>query len=161
LLPTTARAAIPTEAARSITRSARESGFVGRVLIAIVIFSIGALFLIGGITSLYSYIEQVRLNRMPDGVEFLAVVLFFFTTVFIVAGISKLRGHSFLSPQSTARALARHGFCGCCAKPIADLPPDPDGLITCPACGAAWKPPPRAPGAASASPNAEPHTPTA
>lgn len=35
-------------------------------------------------------------------------------------------------------ALVAHDRCGSCRSPLDTLAPDPDGLLTCPKCGAAW-----------------------
>jgi hypothetical protein len=38
-----------------------------------------------------------------------------------------------------APTLLGAGRCASCAYPIAKLPPEPDGCVACPECGAAWK----------------------
>jgi hypothetical protein len=37
------------------------------------------------------------------------------------------------------RGLVGVGRCGACGYPLAELPRDDDGVVTCPECGAAWE----------------------
>jgi hypothetical protein len=38
-----------------------------------------------------------------------------------------------------AREYVARGLCGSCAYRVTDLPPEPDGCVVCPECGAAWR----------------------
>ena len=43
------------------------------------------------------------------------------------------------SPIKGRDSLLASGFCPACAYQIAGVPPEPDGCMVCPECGAAWQ----------------------
>jgi len=43
------------------------------------------------------------------------------------------------SSKHARQAMLRAGLCPSCAYQIYEIPPDPDGCIICPECGAAWR----------------------
>jgi hypothetical protein len=58
--------------------------------------------------------------------------------------------------EAAARMIALNRVCICCGYDLAGLPPDPDGLTTCPECAAAWRlPSPDPPHPSPPAPNPE------
>jgi hypothetical protein len=49
------------------------------------------------------------------------------------------RTPTYAARQHARLSIAREGVCPCCAYSLADTPPDPDGCMPCPECGAAWR----------------------
>ncbi|RMH27676.1 MAG: hypothetical protein D6692_07305 [Planctomycetota bacterium] len=43
------------------------------------------------------------------------------------------------SARHARDAMLRHGLCPACAHGIAGIPPQGDGCVVCPECGAAWR----------------------
>ena len=84
--------------------------------------------------------ELVPPGRGGDTVAFAAILLYF------AALVSLMLGGAILGSRRDERAFVRRciaaRLCGACAYPIGGLPPQRDGLVVCPECGAAWRLPP-------------------
>jgi hypothetical protein len=80
------------------------------------------------------------------GIAGVAPRLAFGLTCMVVAaipfGLLMNRFQSRHAPAA-AREFLLDGLCPCCAYDLTTLAPDPDGLVTCPECGAAWRGVPR------------------
>lgn len=55
------------------------------------------------------------------------------TTAFVTARAA------WRSPRHARDAMLGHGLCPACVHGIDGIPPQPDGCVTCPECGAAWR----------------------
>ncbi len=134
------RAELPRRVIAAVSRCARIHGFRRRLAVALVFLAIAGLCALLAIGTFFRVAFPSPDYTPESSYLYLSGLFLVLMAGFLLCCVKQLQSDAFIGPEHASRALARHGFCGCCAKPIADLPPDPGGLITCPACGAAWKP---------------------
>ena len=81
-------------------------------------------------------LTQVRLQR-EDYIT--ASVTGAFAAFMALIGAGLIHSRSFSNPKRIAPIIRDAGYCACCGRPWADLPPDVDGFRVCPGCGSAWR----------------------
>jgi len=58
----------------------------------------------------------------------------------VSVGVPTLRAMRCVALRIHSDAIVCFGHCPTCGYELRSLPLDPDGCVTCPECGAAWKP---------------------
>jgi hypothetical protein len=90
----------------------------------------------GLITVFITMVSVVGLRAL--GVPFLAAFAIAFITSMVVFAFRN-KGRAVIAERAAADVYLRRGLCASCLYSLAGLEPAPDGCLSCPECGSAWK----------------------
>ncbi|MBC7834115.1 MAG: hypothetical protein H7Y88_03320 [Phycisphaerales bacterium] len=118
--------AIPEERRRPLRNRLRRIGMTRRVLIALFMVSIG--------------VFQISITRRTGVSGYRALFPFAMGAYFVGMAFWILRHPLTHNRKKIAGVMMGEGLCPSCAKDLRAEPRQPDGLLVCPSCHAAWSP---------------------